>query len=266
MKLASACLLLASSAAAFVPAQRRAFAAPRPATLSAKAYEADEINSIVSTLPHLDANEKANLKALLFKAGEVNPASTAASMANEDVAVLAADEVSNSQDDQQPVEQVSVKNEEPSISAAEPKEGMRGESSVEIASSESQDSPVAVEDKPSSTVTTSETTTTPEESSSTVSGGETSSLEVAGISDAPSSKAVAEAVVETNKPDQVVASVLPSTTPAASAEAAAAVSPVDAAAVASSGGGDAANLVTDVLFNSPHSEVVEGVVNALSQL
>lgn len=225
MKLApSACLLLASSAAAFVPAQQsRAFVTRQPPGLSAKAFEESEINTIVSSLPHLDANEKANLKSLLFKAGEVVPASS-----QEDVVVLSA-----------------------ATDTADLKEdSMRGESSIEIASSsESQEAPVdvVVEKQGAETSSTASETTSPAKEGGSVSGE--TSLEVASSSSSSSGETAAK------QQDEVVASILQPNTPVESA-------PVDD--VLASGGDAANNLVTEVL--NSHSEVVEGVVNALSQL
>ena len=224
MKLApSACLLLASSAAAFVPAQQsRAFVTRQPPGLSAKAFEESEINTIVSSLPHLDANEKANLKSLLFKAGEVVPASS-----QEDVVVLSA-----------------------ATDTADLKEdSMRGESSIEIASSsESQEAPVdvVVEKQGAETSSTASETTSPAKEGGSVSGE--TSLEVASSSSSSGETAA-------KQQDEVVASILQPNTPVESA-------PVDD--VLASGGDAANNLVTEVL--NSHSEVVEGVVNALSQL
>jgi len=236
MKLASACLLLASSASAFVPAQRRAFVATQP--LSAKAYEAVEIDSIVSTLPHLDANEKANLKNLLFKAGEVEvpPA------AEETVAVALSEDVS--EESAPETVEVSLKNEE--------EESVRGEdsSSIEISSNESNEAPVVVDEKKADVAPEAASETTIPKESSSVSGE--SSLEVASTSSEASSETIVQQAAK--QQDEVVTSVLPSTV----AESA----PVDAAVA--SGGDAVSNVVTEVL--NSHSELVEGVVNTLSQL
>ena len=144
-------VLLSSTSHAFMVAP------PRFHAVHALSASESEILEIVEKMPRLDAGEKANLKSLLYKAGDVHPADTVADVvvgteetAPEPVAVVdeAKEEILVSEESSPAMEAVEVKEE--SVPEETPAETtlVSEEPAVESTANIAAESPVAAESVP----------------------------------------------------------------------------------------------------------------------